>query len=245
MFPNAAAANRSIFYDRSGSARSVSEVYSVLIARYAGAAGSCRRPATALALYGDTPADDRGRECRASGHGRTAVPSIDASAYLSTFPDTRAPRRRSRSASASAPASTTPPTDPIFRSLFQVDEHVAAGLADGARIMGQVVVADVGGGTRRRADQAATARSVQRSQRHFAARAPRARPAVDRLQRAATGTRQSAAHQPMRLKLNERRRALNKTSIKPAVYGERFVKRRGLFCLAVTRFKTPLVSSVA
>src|SRR6202047_4107338 len=30
LFPNAAAANRSIFYDRSGSARSVSQVYSVL-----------------------------------------------------------------------------------------------------------------------------------------------------------------------------------------------------------------------
>src|SRR5882762_5933191 len=30
MFPNAAAANRSIFYDRSGNARSVSQVYSVL-----------------------------------------------------------------------------------------------------------------------------------------------------------------------------------------------------------------------
>ena len=30
LFPNAAAANRSIFYDRSGRARSVSEVYSVL-----------------------------------------------------------------------------------------------------------------------------------------------------------------------------------------------------------------------
>src|SRR6195256_1100221 len=40
MFPNAAAANRSIFYDRSGSARSVSEVYSVLTSRYASAANS-------------------------------------------------------------------------------------------------------------------------------------------------------------------------------------------------------------
>jgi hypothetical protein len=26
--------------------------------------------------------------------------------------------------------------------------------------------------------------------------------------------------------------SLNKTSIKPAVYGERFVKRRGLFCVS-------------
>ena len=36
MFPNAAAANQSIFYDRSGQARSVSQVYSVLNTRYDG-----------------------------------------------------------------------------------------------------------------------------------------------------------------------------------------------------------------
>src|SRR5246127_4960025 len=51
MFPNAAAANRSIFYDRSGNARSVSEVYSVLNARYAGAANSSATQ-TALAMFG-------------------------------------------------------------------------------------------------------------------------------------------------------------------------------------------------
>ena len=54
LFPNAAAANRSIFYDHSGRARSISEVYSVLTARYAGAASS---PATrtAMASVGGTP----------------------------------------------------------------------------------------------------------------------------------------------------------------------------------------------
>ena len=35
MFPNAAAANRSIFYDKQGSARSVAGVYAELNARYA------------------------------------------------------------------------------------------------------------------------------------------------------------------------------------------------------------------
>src|SRR6202051_4214396 len=40
LFPNAAAANRSIFYDSTGRARSVSEVYSVLTSRYAAAANS-------------------------------------------------------------------------------------------------------------------------------------------------------------------------------------------------------------
>src|ERR1700685_987569 len=54
LFPNAAAANRSIFFDRTGSARRVPEVYSVLNARYAGAASS---PATrmAMAAFGATP----------------------------------------------------------------------------------------------------------------------------------------------------------------------------------------------
>src|SRR6202795_1628531 len=54
MFPNAAAANRSIFYDRSGSARSVSDVYSVLTSRYASAANS-QATRTAMAAVGDTP----------------------------------------------------------------------------------------------------------------------------------------------------------------------------------------------
>src|ERR1017187_9559546 len=55
LFPNAAAANRPIFFDRAGRARSVSEVYSVLSSRYASAAHS---PATrtAMAAVGETPA---------------------------------------------------------------------------------------------------------------------------------------------------------------------------------------------
>src|SRR6202795_3627627 len=55
MFPNAAAANRSIFYDRSGSARSVSDVYSVLTSRYASAANSTSAR-SAMAAAGVTPA---------------------------------------------------------------------------------------------------------------------------------------------------------------------------------------------
>ena len=52
LFPNAAAANRSIFYDRSGAARSVSQVYSVLTTRYAGAANA-KDTRTAFAALGD------------------------------------------------------------------------------------------------------------------------------------------------------------------------------------------------
>src|SRR3954471_11116771 len=81
LFPNAAAANRSIFYERGGRARSVSEVYSVLTQRYASAANS---PATrtAMASVGVTPASKVA--------AAAAAASGDNVAYLSSFPDARA-----------------------------------------------------------------------------------------------------------------------------------------------------------
>src|SRR5438105_12172582 len=55
LFPNAAAANRSIFYEKgTGRARSVSEVYSVLTTRYA-AAANAKDTRTAFAALGGTP----------------------------------------------------------------------------------------------------------------------------------------------------------------------------------------------
>src|ERR1700710_273856 len=55
LFPNAAAANRSIFYEKgTGRARSVSEVYSVLTTRYA-AAANAKETRTAFAALGDAP----------------------------------------------------------------------------------------------------------------------------------------------------------------------------------------------
>src|SRR5882724_3512826 len=113
MFPNAAAANRSIFYDRSGSARSVSEVYSVLTSRYASAANS---PATrtAMASVGEAPP---ARAAFASAASASAP--IDNAAYLSSFPVTPV-------AASSQPALRTaslPQNEPIFRSLFQGGER--------------------------------------------------------------------------------------------------------------------------
>ena len=111
LFPNAAAANRSIFFDRGGRARSVSEVYSVLTSRYASAANS---PATrtAMASVGDVQA----RVALASA--APAAAPIDTAAYLSSFPDVRTVTPVTM-ASASTTTNTSPPTDPIFRSLFQ------------------------------------------------------------------------------------------------------------------------------
>src|ERR1700687_5880357 len=86
LFPNAAAANRSIFYDRSGQARPVSEVDSLLPARYAGAANS-QATRTAMASVGG---DIQPNVAVASA--APAAPAIDNAAYLSTFPDVRAVR---------------------------------------------------------------------------------------------------------------------------------------------------------
>ena len=123
MFPNAAAANRSIFYDRAGKGRSVSEVYSVLSTRYASAANA---PATrtALALYSDAPAVPKVAVASAAPPATAvaAVPAMDNNAFLSAFPDTRSAARPITVASAAPSRDPAPPADPMFRSLFQVDD---------------------------------------------------------------------------------------------------------------------------
>ncbi|CAL76792.1 conserved hypothetical protein [Bradyrhizobium sp. ORS 278] len=112
IFPGAAAANRSIFYDRDGEARSVSQVYSVLSSRYAGAANSSATRG-ALALYGGST------NVAANAAGGGALPTTDTATFLSMFPDARG---SSQAASATtADASAGRPADPMFRSLFQVD----------------------------------------------------------------------------------------------------------------------------
>jgi hypothetical protein len=124
MFPNAAAANHSIFYDRAGKGRSVSEVYSVLSTRYASAANA---PATrnVLAMYNDAPAVPKVAVASAAPPATAvaAVPAMDNNAFLSAFPDTSSAAPPGTVASASAPRDPAPPANPMFRSLFQVDEN--------------------------------------------------------------------------------------------------------------------------
>jgi len=114
MFPSAAAANRSIFYDRDGQARSVSQVYSDLTSRYSGAANSSTTRG-ALALYG-------GSSNVASGG---AMPGTDSATFLSMFPDVRggsqAQLASADTSSSDAAAKGAAAADPMFRSLFQVD----------------------------------------------------------------------------------------------------------------------------
>jgi hypothetical protein len=112
LFPNAAAANRSIFYERGGRARNVSEVYSVLTSRYASAANS---PATrtAMASVGVTP----------TAVAATAKP-VDNMAYLSSFPDARSVTPVAASSQSTiTTASLQQPGQPMFRSLFQAGER--------------------------------------------------------------------------------------------------------------------------
>jgi len=113
MFPNAAAANQSIFYDRAGQPRTVSQVYSVLSTRYAEAANS---PATRTAMAaggGDLP-----RRVTAAS-ATPALTAIDNAAYLSSFPDQRAV---TPVATTSQTASTQ--SEPMFRSLFQAGDRM-------------------------------------------------------------------------------------------------------------------------
>jgi hypothetical protein len=111
LFPNAAAANRSIFYAKDGRARSVSEVYSVLDSRYAGAANS-KATRTAMALYGGTPSTT------AVASATQAAPTINNAAYLQTFPDVRSVTPVSTT-SATTVADNSSPSAPVFRSIYQ------------------------------------------------------------------------------------------------------------------------------
>jgi transglycosylase-like protein with SLT domain len=122
LFPNAAAANRSIFYDRStGRARSVSEVYSVLEQRYASAANSAATQSAMASVGGDIKPNVAVASAAPSSvqsSSSTSSPSVaDTATFLSSFPDTR-----SAAPAATAAATTTAdatPSSPVFRSLFQ------------------------------------------------------------------------------------------------------------------------------
>jgi Transglycosylase SLT domain len=110
LFPNAAAANQSIFYDQTGNARTVSQVYSEITSRYNKAAGSlATRSAMASAGVSAT-----------SGAlvGAASTPSVDNAAFLSSFPNVHAVTPVTAT-STSADATSSSQTNPIFRSLFQ------------------------------------------------------------------------------------------------------------------------------
>lgn len=109
MFPKAAAANQSIFYDKSGSARSVSQVYSVLTTRYAAAADSTDTRTAFAAAGGDTMSP-----YAIASAAPTPALTMDTASYLSTFPDARS----ATTVSATSTVASAQPA-PAFRSLYQ------------------------------------------------------------------------------------------------------------------------------
>ncbi|WP_246572073.1 lytic transglycosylase domain-containing protein [Bradyrhizobium liaoningense] len=113
LFPNAAAANRPIFYAKDGRARSVSEVYSVLDARYAGAANS-KVTRSAMAMYGGTPSTTQVASANAVV---PTAPVMDNAAYLQTFPNTRTVTPVS--ATSSTQVADNAASMPVFRSIYQ------------------------------------------------------------------------------------------------------------------------------
>ncbi|WP_271586540.1 lytic transglycosylase domain-containing protein [Bradyrhizobium sp. CCBAU 53415] len=113
LFPNAASANRSIFYAKDGRARSVSEVYSVLDARYASAASS-KVTRSAMAMYGGTPSTT---EVASANGVQPTAPMVDNAAYLQTFPNTNAVTPVSATSSTTVADNT--PVAPAFRSIYQ------------------------------------------------------------------------------------------------------------------------------
>ena len=113
LFPNAASANRPIFYARDGRARSVSEVYSVLDARYASAANS-KVTRSAMAMYGGAPSTT---EVASANGVQPTASMIDNAAYLQTFPNTNAVTPVSATSSATVADNT--PITPAFRSIYQ------------------------------------------------------------------------------------------------------------------------------
>jgi len=121
LFPNAAAANRSIFYDRSsGRARSVSEVYSVLQQRYAAAAAAPTTQSAMASVGGDI----KPAVAVAIASGSSSASAVDTASYLSTFPAVRSGASATTAVSAPTTAAATTvadatPSTPVFRSLFQ------------------------------------------------------------------------------------------------------------------------------
>jgi hypothetical protein len=99
-FPAAAQANRSIFYDRSGTARSIEGVYGEISRRFKAAGDAVGVPAVGLASSPLVPT--------AAKTARAAAPVPDVAGTARVF----------AAASPAAPSSTAPAQGPRFGSLF-------------------------------------------------------------------------------------------------------------------------------
>jgi hypothetical protein len=87
LFPSAAAANRSIFYDRQGRTRSAADVYRVLVGKFE----TARQKTQAIAALMPSPPQPPGSPARALAYNAAPDPAgtIDAFAALSAVPIAR------------------------------------------------------------------------------------------------------------------------------------------------------------
>ncbi|MBA7481667.1 hypothetical protein ES707_17141 [subsurface metagenome] len=125
LFPNAAAANRSIFYEKgTGRARSVSEVYSVLTSRY-DAAANARDTRTAYAALGGAPKATMAFAPVAAPQATsaTSTAAMDSKSFLSMIPDTRAVTPAKAAASPELKTASVPQQEPVFRTLFHAGDR--------------------------------------------------------------------------------------------------------------------------
>jgi hypothetical protein len=108
VFPNAASANRSIFYDKQGGARTVAGVYADLVRRYDGARTgiSSLAPRTADSSY-SAPAS--GASVTKVSESDSGVAEIDTAGIANAFATAR-------------PALASGPAPPVFHSLFRTED---------------------------------------------------------------------------------------------------------------------------
>jgi hypothetical protein len=118
LFPNAAAANHSIFYEKgTGRARSVSEVYSVLSTRYT-AAANARDTRTAFAALGGTP-----RSTAVASATAPQAATMDSANFVSLIPDSRAVTPVKATTGTELRTASLPQQEPMFRTLFQAGDR--------------------------------------------------------------------------------------------------------------------------
>lgn len=130
LFPNAAAANRSIFYEKgTGRARSVSEVYSVLTSRY-NAAANAKDTRTAYAALGGAPktmafaaATAPQATSATPATSTTSAAAMDSASFLSIVPDARAVTPARATTAAEMRTASLPQQDPMFRTLFHAGDR--------------------------------------------------------------------------------------------------------------------------
>jgi hypothetical protein len=128
-FPLAAHANRPIFYDRQGNARSISGVYSEIVRRFKAAGDSVG--ATMMASAAPHPSAQAARPISAvtdvaattKVFAAASVPRVPAAAAIGASPTSISPASVSPAAPLRPAASPTPPT---FNSLFRDQDRRTA-----------------------------------------------------------------------------------------------------------------------